>query len=102
MGQKGFTKNDPNINRKGRPKGSTDEIRSELKRMLADSLPEFEKALQILAKEGGAQYLRAMELLIKTCLPPLINPESPTEQTLLEVLQYIRNQKKDETQPIPY
>lgn len=61
-----FTKDDPNINRSGRPKGSpnkiTEEIREAFAAVLENRLPDLERWLMQVSHEDPA---KAIDLLIK-------------------------------------
>ena len=61
-----FSKDDPNINRGGRPNGSLDKVTREVKEafamVLQNKLPEFESWLERLAEDDPA---KAIDLAIK-------------------------------------
>lgn len=70
-----FTKDDPNINTKGRPKKGQEKnanIRREWKRILEEETPKFRERLR---ETKGLSYWKAIDILASRCLPALQNVE---------------------------
>ena len=74
-----FQKNDPNINRNGRPKGSpnkiTEEIREAFQLVLQKKLPDLEILLAQVAADDPAKAIELMLKLSNRFLPELSRQE---------------------------
>ena len=74
-----FQKNDPNINRNGRPKGSPNKITQELKEafalVLERKLPDLETLLAQVAADDPAKAIELMLKLSNRFLPELSRQE---------------------------
>jgi len=82
-------------NPEGRPVDkSTAEVRKALRDCAVKNLPKLQKSLDAIAP--GYQFIRALDLICKHILPPLANPERPSEELLLQVLEYVKSLKNEE------
>ena len=81
-----FTKDDPNINTKGRPKKGQEknaDIRREWKRILEEETPKSKERLN---ETKGLSYWKAIDILASRCLPALQSVEMQQDSGVNELL----------------
>ncbi|HDP55268.1 MAG TPA: hypothetical protein ENN24_06275 [Bacteroidetes bacterium] len=90
-----FTKNDPRINRKGRPKGSpnktVEELRSAIKHFIDDNLETLQADFDKLEPKDRLAFV---ERLLKHVLPPMVTSLEQLSEADLDILL---NKLKNET-----
>ena len=82
-------------NPKGRKSGSrnrtTSEIQAAILQLLDFNLQTLQEDLDLLQPKERAPLLLS---LAKHCTPPALNPERLTEEQLLQIVQYIKDNEK--------
>ena len=92
-----FTKNDPRINRSGRPKGSpnknTDEIRTMLQNFVSDNIERLQADFDELETKDRLHFF---ERLFKYILPaPLNELERLTDEQLDDIINRLKNKSNE-------
>lgn len=93
-----FTKNDPRINRKGRPKGSpnktVEEVRAMVQRFVENNLETLQEDFEQLEPKDKLAFF---ERLLKHVLPsPITSLEQLSENDLDVLLQRLRTQSNEQ------
>lgn len=91
-----FKKNDPNINKAGRPKGSpnrsTDELREIIQKFISENLERLQEDFD---KLKPSERLNFIEKLLKHVLPaPLTDFDKLTDEQLNDIINELKINKK--------
>ena len=78
----------------GTPNRTTDEVRASLLKLLDDNLKALQTDIDSMKGKDRAQLLIS---LAKHCTPPAMNPEKLTEDQLIQIIQYLKDNEKKST-----
>jgi hypothetical protein len=76
---------------KGTPNRTSEEVRQSLLKLLDDNLSKLQKDIDGMKGKDRASLLIS---LAKHIIPPGVNPEKLTEDQLLQIIQYLRENEK--------
>jgi len=75
---------------KGTPNRTTDEVRIALLKLLNDNLENLQTDFKALKGKERASLLIS---LAKHCTPPALNPATLTEDQLLQIVKYLKDEQ---------
>lgn len=76
----------------GTPNRTSEEIRQSLLKLLDDNLDQLQKDLKSMDSKDRARLLIS---LARHCTAPAINPERLTEEQLIQIIQYLKDNEKE-------
>lgn len=84
-------------NPRGKPKGAkgrtSEEVRQSLLKLLDNNLAQLQKDIEGMEAKDRATLLIS---LAKHITPPAMNPEKLTEEQLLQILEYLKQQQNEQ------